>query len=212
MAVLRRHRGALHLLITDVVLPGRDGLQLAASIADRHPEARTLFISGYGDAAHLPPAIAESDGRLLRKPFTGSALARQARAVLDGSRAVDAGPRVLFVDDDVDVRHVAHALLAAEGMTVVTARDGDQALAILETVPCDVVVCDMFMPNKEGIETCTEVRRLYPDLPFIAMSGAAGGEDVLRTAVKLGAVASLNKPFGGRDLVRVVTDALLTTA
>ncbi|HZL98909.1 MAG TPA: response regulator, partial [Planctomycetota bacterium] len=115
---------------------------------------------------------------------------------------------VLVVDDETEVRRVVHGLLEQAGYQVMSAPDGEQALALLEWSMVDAVLCDIFMPNKEGIETCAELRRRYPALRVIAMSGAAGAADYLRAAEKLGAVASLRKPFTGQELVAVVQSVL----
>ena len=116
--------------------------------------------------------------------------------------------RVLVIDDDTEVRRVVHGLLESAGFKVVSAPDGAQALAMLQHRMVDAVLCDIFMPNKEGIETCSELRRRYPALRVVAMSGASGASGYLRAAEKLGAVASLHKPFTGQELVAVVQGAL----
>ena len=102
---------------------------------------------------------------------------------------------------------MAQGLLEAAGFQVMSAPDGAQALALLEWRMADAVLCDIFMPNKEGIETCTELRRRHPALPFIAMSGAAGGSNYLRIAVRLGAAGSLSKPFSGQELMAALAQA-----
>ncbi|HZJ71286.1 MAG TPA: response regulator, partial [Planctomycetota bacterium] len=116
--------------------------------------------------------------------------------------------RVLVIDDDSEVRRVVQELLESAGFQVMSAPDGEQGLALLEGSMADAVLCDIFMPNKEGIETCTELRRRYPALRVVAMSGASGATGYLRAAEKLGAVASLRKPFTGQELVAVVQGAL----
>jgi CheY-like chemotaxis protein len=124
------------------------------------------------------------------------------------SRPPDRRNRVLVVDDDAEVRRVVHDLLEAAGFQVQSVPDGAQALALLKQRMVDAVLCDIFMPNKEGIETCSELRRRYPALRVVAMSGAAGATGYLRAAEKLGAVASLRKPFTGQELIAVVQGAL----
>jgi CheY-like chemotaxis protein len=107
------------------------------------------------------------------------------------------------------VQLVTHALTAA-GHEVQSANDGDAALERLEQDGFDLVVTDIIMPGKEGIELILELRRLRPELPIIAMSGGhiAGGHDILDAAQRLGAVHALAKPFSPRDLVRLVGDCL----
>ncbi len=205
------HAGPLDLLLADVVLPGVNGPELARRLVAQRP-ARVLFMSGHADISVLPAEVLDAGAPFLEKPFSAGDLARKVRQVLDGGRPNPASaPRqgtVLVVDDDPQVGDVVRGLLAAAGYEVLQARDGNEALAVLGRSPCDAVLCDMLMPNKEGIETCAELRRRYPGLPVIAMSGAPGGTNYMRIAERLGAVASLSKPFSGSELVAAVSGAL----
>lgn len=149
------------------------------------------------------------------QPATSDVLGKPVRRTLDRpaeDHFPDRRNRVLVIDDDAEVRRVLSGLLEAAGFRVMTASDGAQALAMLEWRAADAVLCDIFMPNKEGIETCTELRRRYPALRVIAMSGAAGASGYLRAAEQLGAVASLHKPFTGQELVAVLQGALADRA
>ncbi len=84
LALAARHRGPIHLLVTDVVMPDMHGSELAAEFARRRPDAKTLFMSGYTDDAVVRHGAITVGGHYLQKPFTGAALARKVRAVLDG--------------------------------------------------------------------------------------------------------------------------------
>jgi DNA-binding response OmpR family regulator len=68
------------------------------------------------------------------------------------------------------------------------------------------VITDLFMPDKDGIETIVELRKLSPTVKIVAMSGwtSAQGSDYLRVAREIGATATLQKPFDPRELTRVV--------
>ena len=74
---------AIDLMITDVVLPGMNGRELAEKVAERYPKIRVLYVSGYTDDVILQHRLVERDVTLLQKPFTGSALAAKVREVLD---------------------------------------------------------------------------------------------------------------------------------
>jgi two-component system cell cycle sensor histidine kinase/response regulator CckA len=79
----REHEGPVHLLLTDVVMPGQSGRELAGLLAETRPEIRTLFMSGYTDAAIMDQGILERGLEYLQKPFTPAVLARRVRDVLD---------------------------------------------------------------------------------------------------------------------------------
>jgi two-component system cell cycle sensor histidine kinase/response regulator CckA len=84
--VADRHAGPVHLLVTDVVMPGGGGRELAETLAERHPGARVLFLSGYTADAVVRHGILGERADFLQKPFTPAALARKVREVLDRPR------------------------------------------------------------------------------------------------------------------------------
>ena len=114
--------------------------------------------------------------------------------------------RVLVVDDNEDLRSTVQALLQADGFDVVVAADGEAALALHRKSPADVVITDLFMPDKDGIETIIELRKLYPAVKIVAMSGwtSTQGSDYLQVAREIGAAVTLQKPFDPAELSRVV--------
>jgi len=114
--------------------------------------------------------------------------------------------RVLVVDDNEDMRITVQALLQADGFDVVVAADGEAALALHRKSPADVVITDLFMPDKDGIETIIELRKLYPAVKIVAMSGwtSTQGSDYLQVAREIGAAVTLQKPFDPAELSRVV--------
>src|SRR5262245_49424881 len=121
-----------------------------------------------------------------------------------------AGPkkRVLVVDDNEDLRATVQALLQADGFEVAVAADVEAALAQHRERPADVVVTDLFMPDKDGIETIIELRKLYPSVKIVAISGwtSTRGSDYLQVAREIGAAATLQKPFDPQELSRVVRE------
>ena len=116
------------------------------------------------------------------------------------------GKRILVVDDNADLRTTIQALLQADGFDVAVAADGHAALALHQSRPADVVITDLFMPDKDGIETIVELKKLSPKLKIVAMSGwtSTQGSDYLRVAREIGATVTLQKPFDPQELSRVV--------
>jgi DNA-binding NarL/FixJ family response regulator len=78
------HPGPIHLLLTDVVMPGMGGRELAEGLRAIHSNLKVLYVSGYTDDAVVRHGIVEATDAFLQKPFTPLALARKVRAVLDG--------------------------------------------------------------------------------------------------------------------------------
>jgi DNA-binding response OmpR family regulator len=119
------------------------------------------------------------------------------------------GPRrVLLIDDNVDLTSMLSLCLQADGVDVIVAADGEAGLALMEDQPVDVVVTDLFMPDKDGIETIVELKKRYPDVKIVVMSGftSIGGTDYLGVARELGAVTTLKKPFDPAELSKVVRE------
>lgn len=115
---------------------------------------------------------------------------------------------ILVIDDDQGVRRSVCSLLEREGYCTLAASNGAEAMKALRESPIDLVITDIVMPDMEGIETCMAIRRQYPRLKIIAMSGATGASDYLAMAQRLGASLTLQKPFGKKELLKAVTGLL----
>lgn len=118
----------------------------------------------------------------------------------------DARTTILVVDDDRIVRDFAKEVLERHDYLVQSASDGESALSFLASLPVDVVLIDIMMPRKEGLETIIELRQNYPKLTVFAMSasGARRGHDFLATASKFGAHGVLQKPFTPEQLLTLL--------
>lgn len=117
---------------------------------------------------------------------------------------------ILIIDDAATVRQLVSNILLDAQHAVLEAQDGDVGIGLFRQHRPALVITDLFMPNKEGIETIQEIRRLSPDTKIIAMSASttATGKLYLGAAKKLGADAILAKPFEPADLLESV-DRLL---
>lgn len=119
--------------------------------------------------------------------------------------------RVLVIDDDPTIRSLIAEILESRGHSFVPAIDGRAGIVLFSKENFDLVVTDIVMPEQEGIETITAIRRVNRTVPILAISGSStvgGSGDYLRAAAALGATATLQKPFGPGDLIGAV-DKLL---
>lgn len=104
--------------------------------------------------------------------------------------------RILIVDDSHDIRSIIAAFLRRDGYEVKLSADGVEALKAQDQAPFDVLITDIFMPEKDGIETIVEFHRKYPQTRIIAMSGMAVNRvDYLALSLEIGAHRVLTKPF-----------------
>ena len=115
--------------------------------------------------------------------------------------------RILLVDDEALARHALEASLRPNGFEILHAGDGDEALDVLASEEVDLVVTDLAMPRREGIETIIEIRRRFPGVKVIALSGVFGGH-YLAMARQLGADAALSKPVPTEILRRTINEVL----
>jgi CheY-like chemotaxis protein len=83
LTISQQHAGPIHLLVTDVIMPQMSGRELAERLGQTRPEMKVLFVSGYTDDDVLRHGVREESASFLQKPFTGDALARKVREVLD---------------------------------------------------------------------------------------------------------------------------------
>jgi DNA-binding NtrC family response regulator len=121
-----------------------------------------------------------------------------------------AGQRIMIVDDDAGIRRALHILLSRSGYQVTQARDGAEALRLWRDGGGDLVITDLHMPEKNGIELMVELLSHKPETRIIAMSG--GGQtkrlDLLGNATLLGAVFTIEKPFTLDEMMTMVRRAL----
>jgi PAS domain S-box-containing protein len=214
----RQYEGEIHLLLTDLVMPGLSGWDLAERIRTLRPEVAIVFMSGYSERAIRDRRMLDAAGSFLNKPFSPEVLARKVRDALNASHpavahsaaAPDPNRRrvmVVVADDEPGVRSFFRAALEEEGYEVREAATGKQVLEIVHAHPVDLVITDLVMPEQEGIETVRALRKEFAGLGIIAMSGGFGAH-FLKVAVALGANAVLCKPVEAEDLVNRVAEVL----
>jgi two-component system response regulator AtoC len=118
-----------------------------------------------------------------------------------------AAPLILLVDDDAAITTVLGSLLKQEGLAVLSAASGAEALALLEKHPVDVMVTDLRMPGLDGMTLLRRATHASPDVPVIVLS-AHGTVALAVDAMKAGAADFLTKPFDREEVLFVVKKAL----
>ena len=133
--------------------------------------------------------------------------ASMTRQTVDPSGASDRRVgRVLIVDDDYSLRRVLHKTLFSTGFDVTEAATGEEALALARVVRYDVVLLDLRMPGKGGIEICRELRRHFPRVAILILT-VSDAEDEKVAALDSGADDYITKPFQMRELTARVRAA-----
>lgn len=118
--------------------------------------------------------------------------------------------RILVVDDDDQLREMLRKMLERAGYEVIEAANGKDALNLQEKSPSDLMITDIIMPEKEGIDTIMDFRMNYPQVRIIAMSGGGriGPTEYLDMAEKLGADKTFAKPFSSKAMLATIKDLL----
>ena len=119
--------------------------------------------------------------------------------------------RIMLVDDQPEVLGLLGAALTEAGYEVITASDGTEAVRRWREINGgDLVILDILMPRKDGLETIIELRSHSPGVPIIAMSGGGSNDrlDILGDAKMLGAMLTIKKPFHSGELLALVSKAL----
>ncbi len=127
----------------------------------------------------------------------------------DGVRLGLAKPTsVLIVDDNADLRSFVKIVLERAGYEAQVAADGERALELQRAHPVDVLITDIFMPERDGIELIHQFKSAFPQVKIIAMSGGgrASKTDYLPFAADIGADLVLRKPFAGDTLLSMLQD------
>jgi len=119
--------------------------------------------------------------------------------------------RILIIDDEPQIRSMLTLMLERDGYEVVEAPDGVSGIKAYRQNPVDLIITDLIMPNKDGIGMIIDLKKEFPDVKIIAMSG--GGlnkpDGYLKGAKKLGAACTLTKPIDREELLNAVRATLI---
>ena len=118
--------------------------------------------------------------------------------------------RIIVIDDQEPIRRIVRRALEQQGHEVLDASEGEMGMRLLERHAADVVITDIFMPGQDGILTLRQIRKQFPAVKVIVISGgdSSGLLDLRHDAELLGAVKSLQKPFTAAELVQTVREVL----
>jgi DNA-binding response OmpR family regulator len=118
--------------------------------------------------------------------------------------------KILIMDDDEQILSLLARTVEMAGFAAVTAENGRDGQRLLDKQPFDLVITDLIMPEKEGMETISYIKRHFPHIKIIAISGGGriGPETYLPAALELGADMAFAKPFPMEDLTAAVRTLL----
>ncbi len=190
-------RENIDVVITDILLPGRSGIELLKHVKISKPKIPVLAISGK-NISQDEILDAGADG-FLAKPFRIGKiedLIETTLAKYDSTKARSrpAQKTILVVDDEENIRRTLIESLAALGYQAVGVADGNQALKEIESNAYDLVISDIRMPELNGIELLNAVRRNFPNLPVVIITAYPLAYPEERATLE-GAAGYIAKPF-----------------
>jgi signal transduction histidine kinase/DNA-binding response OmpR family regulator len=196
------------LLLTDVIMPGMNGAQLAQCLRRSYPALRVLYMSGYPDEAISRHGVLAPATPFIAKPFTEAALALKVRETLkSGSPVRRPGLRILMIDDDEQYRELVGIFCARRGHVFEQADCAAAALALLARSPCDVLLVDLNIPGTSGEQVLRQIRAAGHAAPAIVLTGDVAGAD-LDALRKLGMALALEKSSDARPLLLAIEQAV----
>lgn len=118
--------------------------------------------------------------------------------------------RILVIDDDSQVRTMLRLTLEYAGHEIVDAPNGQVGIDLYRDNPTDLIITDLIMPEKEGVETIQALKKEFPDARIIAISGGGrlGPEEYLPLAQKFGAQRVFRKPINRDDLLEAIQEIM----
>ena len=120
--------------------------------------------------------------------------------------------RILIIDDNAQLREMLNLMLSQAGYEVSEAGSGETGVRLFREQPSDLVIVDILMPEKGGLETIVELKRDYPDAKMIGISGGfqKKTDESHTLADLLGVQRTLSKPFASEELLKAVREVLST--
>lgn len=195
------------LVISDISMPRMDGFQLAAEIRQAYPHIKILLITGVATQESEQKAITQNlcDG-YIAKPFRIDRIeAMIEKSLTIGNVDENAGPaRVLVVDDDTLFLDAMVETVRELGYRAEGASDCDSALNALRREPAEMVIADVSMPRMNGFDLLKVLKRNYPQMPVVMMTGHNLSEPAAAT-IRDSADAYLTKPFRQDRVKRILS-------
>jgi len=213
-------------ILSDLRMPQINGAELIAYFMRHYPAIPVVVLTAYPDVELavslmrqgamdflVKPVLQDELLPVVRRAMEQQGMRKQAGHIVASSTKEDAMGlgRVLVVDDEADVRKSVRLVLARAGYDVVEAEDGEKAIAAIKAdgnaLLVDTIICDLFMPNVNGMEAIAYFRQQFPSVPVIVLTGRP---NIPNTAslFKQGIADYLVKPVEAEQLTAAVNKAV----
>lgn len=210
LELFRANPDHFDLVITDMAMPQMTGDQLVKQMLNIRPDLPTIICTGFSQNINEKKAKRIGIYQYIEKPLNWSDLARMVRMTLDNTKDIPMTGRILVIDDEPQMQNMLKQMIEDKGHDVAVASDGKEGIRLYRANPFDLVVTDIVMPEKEGIETIIELKRDFPDVKIIAISGGGkiDAETYLSMSKTFGVQYTFAKPVEREELLNAVQTLL----
>jgi len=197
------------LMISDIKMPGLDGLGLLKRVRRYYPRMPVLLITGYPSAEVIGRASADG---FLAKPFRISHIEQLIKNSLEGRKEPVKAPvrTILVVDDDDSFRQMLTDTLRANNYVPLSASSAEEALRELANGAIDAVITDIRMPGTDGIELMKRIKDKDPEMPVVLTTAYLSSYDIDHETGS--ADGFLPKPFKAESIINLLDQLSATTA
>lgn len=214
------------LIVLDRDLPALSGSAVLAKIRESDPRTKVIILTGFDDSLDAEKYLKSGATSFLSKGDGLSNVLTEIERLLGAAAKKDPEParerasspaapapaaargRVLVADDEESIRQVLCRFLVSEGYAAFPAADGAAALAAVEKENPDIVLLDISMPVKNGVEVLKELARHRPEIGVVMITGNED-EELARACLKSGAFDYLSKPVSFASLKTILQTRLL---
>lgn len=201
----------------DVKMPDIEGTDVFLQIRKIRPSLPVILITGHGSLEEAFVTGKAGIADYLSKPVDIEEFAEHLRAALRRAEEADSASseiqepatgsseaiRVMLVDDEIEFLQTMKKILERRNMSIMTAADGESALALLREASVDIIVLDLKMPGMGGEEVLRRVKKEYPGIEVIILTGHPTVDSALKV-IKLGANEYIKKPPKIEELVSTI--------
>jgi DNA-binding NtrC family response regulator len=185
------------IVVTDISMPEMSGLELLTEVKRINSHAQVILATGLGEVDSAVSALHKGAIDYLKKPIDLDmltlALGRAREKALEYTK-IEEYPNILLVEDDESTRNRLARVISKDDYVVYVAGDGEEALQVFQESKIDIVLTDLRMPKKNGIDTLKEMRDITMDFESIILTGY-GDESSVIEALRLGANSFIKKPI-----------------
>lgn len=198
------------IVVTDLKMPGMDGLEFISKARSLAPNIKIILATAFGETDVAIAALREGVLAYLKKPIDldllVAALEKASQEIAE-CRRTPPFPALLVVEDERTTRRFLVRALEKDDWEVLQAADGKEAMDIFRKSKIDIVLLDLMMPEKDGLQTLNEMRSLTHDFEAIILTGHGDESSAIR-AMRDGVASFLEKPVESGRLINVIEVAL----